>query len=166
MKTRKQCHILTVFCCGFISSRVLHYCFNFQCSMCTKKRKWFLSRPVVVMVVNEKDCVWQNLWIHLPCLSAHKELIYLKDEEENPAPACTHTISVSSFTSCRGHKTWFSHSVSPVFQTLLVNTHTLKLISPVRGCVSTLNAPNYLAPSPPPWLLHYVRLGNLYFLYF
>lgn len=59
-----------------------------------------------------------------------------------------HTISVSSFTSCRGHKTWFSHSVSPplVFQALLVHTDTHTHITLLRGCGSTFNVPNYLGP--------------------
>lgn len=47
--------------------------------------------------------------------------------------------------SCRGHKTWFSHSLSPplVSQTLsLTYTHAF----PLRGFGSTFNAPNYLGP--------------------
>lgn len=81
-----------------------------------------------------------NGWIRTPSLlQIHK-------------PAHTQPISGSSFTSCRGHKTWFSHSVSPplVFQALLVcthtPTHTPTHITLLQGCGSTFNAPNYLGP--------------------
>lgn len=55
--------------------------------------------------------------------------------------AHTYTISVSSFTSCRGHKTWFPLPLT-FKPSLCAHTH----ITLLRSCGSTFNAPNYLGP--------------------
>lgn len=89
-----------------------------------------------------KELVLQKSWIKLPCCSTHTHKWIM---QQISTPVCTqkHTISGSSFTSCRDHKTWFCHPVSPplVFQALPTHTVTYHL---QRSCGPTFNAPNYL----------------------